>query len=360
VKIREYFIRLTSCDKLSQADRIILNLLRTISFGYTVLMWARASAYRLSIFRSRALPRPVISVGNLTVGGTGKTPVTAWIAAHLLTKGKKVAVLSRGYGGSLEGTVAVVSDGVIRTLTPVEAGDEPCLLADNLPGLIVVIGSSRCDAGRFAMERFQPDIFILDDGFQHLSLKRDLNILLLDAKKPFGNGSVFPAGTLREPASAIKRADLIVLTRAERSGMTIERIPENIPVISSEHRLSGYKQFSGGEINSFEKLEGLKGLAFAGIADPNQFFDSLEKCGVQLVATLAFPDHTDYGDDEIAALAKLKRSSTADYLITTSKDAVKIPVNRVNEFPFYVAQLEVFFHDEAILKAALDNHLEQG
>ncbi len=302
----------------------------------------------------------MISVGNLTVGGTGKTPVTAWIAAYLLNNGKKVAVLSRGYGGSLEGTVAIVSDGVKRFLTPLEAGDEPCLLADNLPGLIVVIGSSRYDAGRLAMERFQPDIFILDDGFQHLNLKRDLNILLLDAKKPFGNGLVFPAGTLREPSSAINRADLIVSTRAGGSGTAIEQISENIPVISSEHRLTGYRPYSGGEIRPFEGLKGLKGLAFAGIADPNQFFDSLEKCGAQLVATIAFPDHTDYGADEIVALAKLKRSSSADYLITTTKDAVKIPVNQVGEFPFYVAQLEVFFHDEAMLKTALDSIFKQG
>jgi tetraacyldisaccharide 4'-kinase len=321
-------------------------------------MCVRAAAYRLSIFRSRTLPRPVISVGNLTVGGTGKTPVTAWTAAYLLGKGKKVAVLSRGYGGSLEGTVAVVSDGVKRLLTPLEAGDEPCLLADHLPGLIVVIGSRRYDAGRLAMERFQPDIFILDDGFQHLSLKRDLNILLLDATKPFGNGFVFPAGLLREPVSAINRCDLVVVTRADSSDTTVKQIPGHIPVISSEHRLSGFRPHSGGDIRSFEGLKGLKGLAFAGIAEPGRFFDSLEECGVKLVATLAFPDHTEYGDDEIAALAKLKRSSSADYLITTMKDAVKLPVNQVSDFPFYVAELEVVFHGETLLKAALDNLIQ--
>ena len=357
MKIEEYFTRLTSGDKLSQADRIILNLLRVVSFGYAALMRVRAAAYQMSIFRSRTLPRPVISVGNLTVGGTGKTPVTAWIAAYFLGKGKKVAVLSRGYGGSLEGTVAVVSDGVKRVLTPLEAGDEPCLLADNLPGLIVVIGSSRYDAGQLAMEQFQPDIFILDDGFQHLSLKRDLNILLLDATKPFGNGFVFPAGLLREPENAINRCDLVVFTRSNDSDTKLKQIPGHVLAISSEHRLSGYRKYTAGDFRSFEELKGLKGLAFAGIANPNQFFDSLEKFGVKLVATLAFPDHTEYGDDEIAALAKLKRSSSADYLITTTKDAVKLPVNRASDFPFYVAQLEVFFHDETMLKAALDKHL---
>jgi tetraacyldisaccharide 4'-kinase len=354
LKIEQYFIRLTSGSDLSLTDRIVLSLLRIVSLGYSLLMRARTAAYRMSIFRSRSLPRPVISVGNLTVGGTGKTPVTAWIAAYLQGKGKKVAVLSRGYGGALEGKVAVVSDGVTRLLSPAEAGDEPCLLADALPGLVVVIGSSRYEAGCLAMERFQPDVFILDDGFQHLKLRRDLNILLFDGKRPFGNGSVFPAGLLREPAAAIDRADLVVFTRADHSSAKVEQIPEDIPVITSGHRLSGYRSCSGKDIIAFQELNGLKGLAFAGIADPDQFFDSLEKCGVRLVATIAFPDHTDYGEEEIAALAKLKRSSRADYLITTAKDAVKIPVNQVGDFPFYVAQLEVHFHDETMLKTALD------
>jgi tetraacyldisaccharide 4'-kinase len=357
LKFDEYFIKLTSGDNLSLVDRVILKLLWVLSIWYAMIMRFRASAYSLSIFRSFTLPRPVISVGNITVGGTGKTPVTAWIATYLLGKGKKVAVLSRGYGGSLEGTVAVVSDGIKRALSPFEAGDEPCLLADNLPGLIVVIGSSRYDAGRLAMERFKPDIFILDDGFQHLNLKRDLNILLLDANRPLGNGYVFPAGLLREPSSAINRADLIVYTRADRSCNTVDLVPESSSVLKSEHSLSGYKQLREEGVRSFEELKGLKGLAFAGIADPVQFFDSLEKCGVQLVATIAFPDHTDYGDEEITALAKLKRSSCADYLITTAKDAVKVPVSSVDKFPFYVAQLEVSFYDDTALRAALDRLL---
>jgi tetraacyldisaccharide 4'-kinase len=357
LKFDEYFIKLTTGDTLSLGDRVILKLLWVISLGYALIMKFRSSAYSLSVLRTTTLPKPVVSVGNITVGGTGKTPVTAWIAAYLQGKGKRVAVLSRGYGGSLEGTVAVVSDGVKRTLSPVEAGDEPCLLADNLPGLIVVIGSSRYEAGCLAIERFNPDIFILDDGFQHLNLKRDLNILLLDAKKPFGNGSVFPAGTMREPSSATDRADLIVYTRAGRSSNTAKMVSENSPVVRCEHSLSGFKRLSGEGIRSFEELNGLKGLAFAGIADPMQFFDSLEKCGVQLVATLAFPDHTDYGEEEIAAIAKLKRSSRADYLITTAKDAVKVPVNPVDTFPFYIAQLEVSFYDDAPLRAALDKLL---
>jgi tetraacyldisaccharide 4'-kinase len=354
LKLEQYFTRLTSGDNLSLVDRTVLGLLRLLSLGYAMLMRARASGYRLSILRSRSLPRPVISVGNLTMGGTGKTPVTAWIAAYLQGKGKKVAVLSRGYGGTLEGRVAIVSDGVTRLLSPSEAGDEPCLLADSLPGLVVVIGSSRYDAGCLAMERFKPDVFILDDGFQHLKLRRDLNILLLDGKRPFGNGFVFPAGLLREPACAIDRADLVVFTRADNLSTKVEQIPEDIPVITSGHGLSGYRPCSGKDIIGFQELNGLKGLAFAGIADPDQFFDSLEKCGVRLVATIAFPDHTNYGDEEIAALAKLKRSSRADYLITTAKDAVKIPVNQVGDFPFFVAQLEVHFQDEAMLMTALD------
>jgi tetraacyldisaccharide 4'-kinase len=152
-------------------------------------------------------------VGNITVGGTGKTPVVALLAGFCISRGKRVAVLSRGYGGTLHGETRLVSDGREIFLTPGEAGDEPFMLATRIPGLMVVIGPDRYKAGLFAQEQLDPDIFILDDGFQHLRLNRDLNILLLNQAKPFGNGCVLPAGWLREYRSAAKRADLVIYTR---------------------------------------------------------------------------------------------------------------------------------------------------
>ena len=183
-------------------------------------MRLRALFYEIGIFRVKRLPLPVISVGNITMGGTGKTPTVILIARELMARGKRVAVLTRGYGGSLEGETRIVSDGEKLFLSPAEAGDEPCLLASSLPGLMVVMGSDRYRAGCLALKELSPDCFILDDGFQHQRLGRDLDILLLDGTAPFNNGWTLPAGFLREPISAVSRADLVILTRCTEADIT--------------------------------------------------------------------------------------------------------------------------------------------
>lgn len=352
-----YFKALVAGERTGVLDQALLVLLRGCSPLYALIMRLRAGAYRTGLLASRRLPRPVISVGNLTTGGTGKTPTTAWIAAYLLKRGKRVAVLTRGYGGSLEGQVAVVADGTNRLLTPFEAGDEPCLLADLLPGLIVVMGSDRYAAGLMALERFNPDLFILDDGFQHLRLQRNLDILLLDASRPLGNGRTLPAGFLREPLSAAARADLIIFTRCGADQQPDIAIPGAKPACRAAHGLTGCRPAGGGAVRPFTDLAGERGLAFAGIADPAAFFAALETAGLSLAATLAFPDHSGYGEEEVAALAGLRRSVKADYLITTAKDAVKLAVGSGRELPFYIAELEMVFHDVRPLAAALDKLL---
>jgi tetraacyldisaccharide 4'-kinase len=200
-----YFRDLWSGKRHGPADRLLLALLTILSFPYEQVVRLRAWAYRSGVLSSRRLPRPVISVGNLTVGGTGKTPAVAMLAKYFISRGKRAVVLSRGYGGTLRGGLGIVSDGTNLLLTPGEGGDEPYLLATTVSGLAVVVGADRYRAGLFAMERLAPDIFILDDGFQHLRLDRDLNILLLDNGQPFGNGKTLPAGLLREPRSAVQR-----------------------------------------------------------------------------------------------------------------------------------------------------------
>lgn len=352
-----YFRELVEGKRRSIADRAVFVLLLLCSVPYSAVMRLRAMLYGCGGLSSRRLPRPVISVGNIVVGGTGKTPVTVWTAAHLMGRGKRVAVLTRGYGGRLEGEVAVVADGSRRLLEPVDAGDEPCLLADQLPGLIVVMGSDRYRAGCLAMERFNPDVFILDDGFQHLKLQRDLDILLMDGKRPTGNGFVFPAGLLREPVSAIRRAKLILFTRSTGIDPDGLVLPEGVARCHARHHLTGFVTGRGGDLRPFSDLKGLRGLAFAGIADPEGFFNALEAEGVSLAATLAFPDHTPYGDAECAALARLKRSCHADFLITTAKDGVKLATASAGEFPFHVARLEMAFYDAEPLTTALDNLL---
>ena len=352
-----YFRELVDGKRRSPVDRLLFALLWPCSLLYAATMRLRAVLYLAGAIPSRCLPKPVISVGNIVVGGTGKTPMTAWIAAYLMGKGKRVAVLTRGYGGRLEGEVAVVADGSHRLLEPADAGDEPCLLADMLPGLVVVMGSDRFRAGTLAMERFNPDIFILDDGFQHLKLRRDLDIVLLDAAKPRGNSHTFPAGLLREPFGAIARASMVVFTRSAGREQPDLLLPAGMTICRSYHSLTGFTSFPGGEIRRFSELHGLKGLAFAGIANPDAFFASLEEQGLTLAATLSFPDHSDYGEEECAALAKLRRACGADYLITTAKDGIKFDLSSQGENTFYIACLEMAFHDDAPLRAELDKLL---
>ena len=354
MKGEKYYKQLVAGERQKLADRLLLMFLRFCAVLYATVMRLRAAAYKFGIFRVQRLPLPVISVGNITMGGTGKTPTVLLIARELMSRGKRVAVLTRGYGGSLEGETRMVSDGKSLLLSPAEAGDEPCLLATELPGLMVVMGSDRYRAGCLALQELTPECFILDDGFQHQRLARDLDILLLDGTAPFGNGWTLPAGFLREPVSAAGRADLAILTRCPDGERGADCVPASIPVCRSSHALAGYTTLSGGETRSFAELAGRRIVAFCGIADPAAFFDGIEACGLPLVSTLAFPDHSGYGMREMEALGRLKQQSKADCLITTAKDAVKL-------LPFagiigdcFVARLELTLYDPEPLIAALD------
>jgi tetraacyldisaccharide 4'-kinase len=354
VNSEEYFRQLWDGKRSGCADRIFMVLLTLLSFVYGLILRLRALAYAAGLLRSFRLPRPVVAVGNLTVGGTGKTPMTLYLARWFMERGKRVAILSRGYGGSLEGEIRIVADGRTILLSPGEAGDEPYLLAASLPGVMVVIGADRYRAGCLALEQLEPDIFILDDGFQHLRLKRELNLLLLDCTKPFGNGRTLPAGILREPAAAVARADLVVFTRC--NGQEPADVIDK-PWCAASHRLTSALPLEGDEPVSLRSLEKLSALAFAGIAEPASFFESLKREGIHPVATLAFPDHSKYGEPEIAALCELKETSRADYLITTEKDAVKLASNREKLGTVYAAGLELRFADAGPLMAALEKLL---
>jgi tetraacyldisaccharide 4'-kinase len=239
-------------------------------------------------------------------------------------------------------------------LSPAEAGDEPCLLASVLPGLMVVMGSDRYRAGCMALDKLSPEYFILDDGFQHQRLARDLDILLLDGAAPFANGWTLPAGFLREPLSASRRSDLVIMTRCTGVERSADFLPGNIPVCSSSHSLKGYIPLAGGELRQLSDLVGRRIVAFCGIADPMQFFDGIEAAGVRLAATLAFPDHTAYGTAELEALGRLKQQTSADCLMTTAKDAVKLHPYLGIIGDCFVVQLELTLHDTTPFMAALN------
>lgn len=350
-----YFRSLVAGERRGPLDRILLSLLALLSAPYATILRLRAAAYAAGVFRTHRLDRPVISVGNLTVGGTGKTPTVALVARMLMARGKRVAVLSRGYGGSLEGEMRIVSDGETVRLSAEEAGDEPVLLARSVPGLMVVIGSDRYRAGLLARERLDPDVFILDDGFQHIRLYRDLNILLLDCRSPLGTGRTLPAGLLREPPAAMGRADLVIYTRC--GGEEAPPVHGTRPHCRASHRLVGVEPLGEGALLPFAALSGEKGLAFAGIAEPEAFFAGLREAGLALAGSISFPDHSPYGEGEIAAIAAAAEEIGADYLVTTGKDAVKLSRQIPRLGRVYATVLEMRLFDPAPLEGALDKIL---
>ena len=352
-----YWRELANGSRTATIDRIMILLLAPFGLVYSRIQKLRATLYRAGILKTHRLPRPVISIGNITVGGTGKTPVTAYIARLLLEQGCKVAILSRGYGGTLEGQSVVVSDGATVMLGPRECGDEPYLLASTVPGLMVVIGADRYAAGQLAVQQLSPDIFLLDDGFQHLRLSRDLNILLLDSSRPFGNGWTLPAGLLREAADAAVRADVIILTRCPEGATVAPRVSGK-PAFAASHRLVDVLPLTGGTPVSLADLRGPAFLAFAGIAQPDFFFSALRDRGINVVHTLPFPDHADYDQASLDTIRDALRSSGAGYAITTEKDGVKLKqLSAEVAAVTYVARLDIVIEEPAGLTALILNLL---
>lgn len=352
-----YWREFANGTRAATVDQLLILLLAPLGQVYSCIQFLRAWLYRIGILKTRRLPRPVISIGNITAGGTGKTPVTAYIARMLIKQGYKVAVISRGYGGSLEGQNIVVSDGVAVMLGPGECGDEPFLLASTVTGLMVVIGTDRYAAGQMAVQQLSPDIFLLDDGFQHLRLHRDLNILLLDCSRPLGNGWTLPAGLLREPATATRRADLIIMTRCPE-GTSISSKMSGTPTFASSHCLVDALPLSGGDPEPLSNLQGPKFLAFAGIAQPEFFFDGLRSKGINLVHTLPFPDHADYDHARLRAITAAFKESGAEYAITTEKDGVKLKLFTADMASVtYVATLDIEIEKPADLLALVRNLL---
>lgn len=281
----------------------------------------RACLYRRAVLSSYRATVPVISVGNITVGGTGKTPAVDLLVKLLLAEGKRVAVVSRGYGVRFRG-VRVVSSGEGPIVPPSACGDEPYLLARRNPGALVLVAPRRRDGVRAAERELGAEVVILDDGFQHLAVKRDLDVVLLDARRPLGNGRPLPAGTLREAPSALGRGDLFLLTRCP------EPLPPDVgglpgPLLHSRHMLSAKALSLEGREIPLTALAGMRGVAFAGVAEPESFFAALSRAGLTLVERFAFVDHVPYGPAEIERLTRA--AAGADYLVTTEKDGVKLP-----------------------------------
>lgn len=302
-------------------------------------MWA----YRWDLFPSHKLECRVISVGNLTLGGTGKTPVVMMIAEILRGNGRKPGILSRGYGGNSRNEINVVCDGKNILLSTEVAGDEAVMMAKRLRNVPVLVGSDRYQTGRYAIKHFGVDTLILDDGFQHLALKRDMNILLFDHQRPFGNGQLFPAGELREPKKEVRRADFVCITRYSGSSYPpgiSEQLIKGLPLVKSTLRLDSLLNLNDGEIFDVKKLQDQPVAAFSGIANPDDFRKLLEKTGARVVCYHPFPDHHEYTLVDLKHIEDSARKSGAKFILTTEKDAVKVNSSSIT-IPLYKVALEM-------------------
>jgi tetraacyldisaccharide 4'-kinase len=275
--------------------------------------------------RQSILPRPVISVGNLHWGGSGKTPLTAAIATRLVADGYRVAILSRGYGRR-DRQVRVVSIGEGPLLGPGLAGDEPVLLAGEVPGAAVIVAPERYEAGRHAMERLDqpPDLFLLDDGFSHLRLARDVDVLVMPADDPLGGGRLWPGGRLREPLAATAHADAIVLNGASQNAA--EDLAESLRDFGFAGRGFGCaREFDPPRRVTGERVPaGARVYVVSAIARPHVFEKAVQDLDVDIAGALIFPDHHAYPEASLRDISKAVGASGAELVLTTAKDRVKL------------------------------------
>jgi tetraacyldisaccharide 4'-kinase len=299
-------------------------LLAPAALVYKALVSARAKAYEAGLASVKKVEVPVISVGNITVGGTGKTPVTMYLAKQLIDQGHKVGILSRGYNRKSKSEFIVASDGE-KILCPVEdCGDEPYMMALEVPQAIVICGRSRSSIARLAIDKYKCDVLLLDDGFQHILLHREINIALLDYADDLANEQLLPAGRLREPASALARATHVIITKVPLNADSnkIERIKNIVRKYSPKCLIYACRFKLENSVSTQNKTA----VAFAGIARPDQFFQDLDapELKITLRATLPFADHHWYDDFDIKKIQNSLERSRSDIGLTTKKDLARL------------------------------------
>jgi len=330
--------------------RILFSPLYLLSILYGTAVKARLALYSSGLLKAGRLGCKVVSVGNITVGGTGKTPTVEFISRNLQERGFRVAILSRGYRRAGKG-IGIVSDGKEIFLGPDEAGDEPYMLARRLKTVPVLVGTDRYELGRYALERFPLDVVVLDDGFQHIRLKRDLDILLVDGEKGLGNGQMLPRGPLREPLSGIKRAGVVLINKAspESAGiadsiMEIHSVPA---LFKSCYRAERLVSLWSGEQKGLERLSSAKVLALSAIANPPSFLNLLLSLGGTVVSEVSFSDHYSYTTRDLGGVIDKARMAGADFIVTTEKDAVKLGhLDPRMETPIYYLEIGLDMHGE--------------
>lgn len=360
--LRKWIRELIETKKYSWLHKIFLAPLFGLSRMYLLMGRCREMAYQYGLLGKAVLPCKTICVGNITVGGTGKTPIVELVCRTLLRKGVRVGIISRGYGRRISPKSGcdtfVVSDGE-KIFTPAQAaGDEPVMLAKRLAHVPVLIGKNRYQAGLKAFEKFHVQTVIMDDGFQHLQLARDLNIVVLDGQSPFGNFYGLPLGRLRESPRALKRADIILLTKVadneqkNRVVQMMRRYNKTAPVMVGQHTPRDLISFKRDKTISLEALRGKTIVALSGIGDPSYFLTTLRELGAKVTSHMAFPDHHWYSTEEIRHIEHEVISGESWGLVTTEKDAVRI--SHVPRCSVWILRIDMVLREgEQLWKKAL-------
>lgn len=337
---------------------VLLALLRGMSYLYEFGVCCKLYMYESGLKKREKLNCCVISIGNITVGGTGKTPTAQKMAAIVKSMGYRVVILNRGYRSHWGKELGVVSDGNKIFMTAYEAGDEAYLMAKTLPGIPVIIGKNRAVTGRYAVEKLNAEVIIMDDGYQHWQLERDLDVVLVDTLNMFGNGCVLPRGTLREPLHNLARGDLFLLTKTDQSSKlsrmqlrnTIAKYNGKAPVVESIHHPKNFVEIAdwykgiSENIRDLEELKGKDVMVFSAIGNPSSFEQTLSSIGLNILEAVRYPDHHDYGMLEMQYINERASSLKAVAMIATAKDAVKIPTEFIysaREIPLYILNMDI-------------------
>lgn len=325
-------------------------LLTPFSWIWGVVYYLRRICYDYGILRQRSFQVPVISVGNLTFGGTGKTPFTLWLAEYLHTKNKRAMVLMRGYKGRLENSSGMIHSGKKINPDATDYGDEALLFARRLEDATIVVGKKRSENLSFYFPKVEPDVVLLDDGHQHIKIKRKLNIVLFDALMPLNRYKVAPLGYMREGFHALKDADLVVIGRADLAQpkkvkalkeLLLPHLPSGIQFAEVGFRPNGFYNSSYDMVYTLDQIRNRKVICMAGIANPQSFFKLLEDLGAEILVTESFPDHHFFKLDEINALLSYAKTEDA-LIVTTEKDIVRIK-KIVNDESIVFLEVDIYF-----------------
>lgn len=346
---------------------LIPNPIRTLlSRLYEVAVYARLSLYEQGYIKRKRVSKPVVSVGNLTLGGTGKTPLVEYVGRLLAKEGYRIAVISRGYGRKSSRPLLVSDGSHILHPDPNISGDEPLLLAQHLHGTVVAVGSNRYHTIQLVEASSPCDIYLLDDGFQHLQIERTADIVLIDATNPFGDFAFPPQGRLREPIQSLTRATAIVITRADRPfdqfnlEQTIRSIVPTTPIFYSYHEITEvYDPVTGNRFPP-QKLSGLTLLGVCSIGNPLLFYEDLCHFQARVVRFISFRDHHRYTPGDVSYITELAEGSRCQMIVTTEKDWIRLrPVlPSPTPVPFYVSRIQARVDDEAQFRRFLLSHLQ--